>query len=233
MPIAQLSNVQPVKTVGALTDKYTKSKREAGNRSLCIEHIVYHFHGTKLRILSNHAKHFPSKVLSHPPGLWAYSITFAVGFRLRCLSGRRARRIPRTTCTETEVNTKRPAPKLRILKDLSALLRAFFISKVCVRKASWLAGASINSNSNIDNVFEGRKEVVQISVGHIKRHVPYEQSPSWPNNWWPSSSQTCSGVLDLHGHRTTFEEFQVHRLDGLLRSGWVFKFDIAKTVCTH
>lgn len=44
-----------------------------------------------------------------------------------------------------------------------------------MRKASWLAGASINGNADVDDVLDATEKIAEVSVRHFKRHVANEE----------------------------------------------------------
>jgi hypothetical protein len=59
------------------------------------------------------------------------------------------------------------------------LLHAFHgtldIDKVGMSETSWLSSSSINRNSDVSYVSDAFEQVIQISIGHLKGHVPYEK----------------------------------------------------------
>ncbi len=46
-------------------------------------------------------------------------------------------------------------------------------------ETSWLAGAAVNGNTNVDNVLDVAEKLVQVGVGHLESEVADEEGLGW------------------------------------------------------
>lgn len=64
-------------------------------------------------------------------------------------------------------------------EELLSLDGALSIDEVSVCKTSWLAGVSVNGNSDIKHVANLAEELVQVGIGHLEGKVADEEGLGW------------------------------------------------------
>jgi hypothetical protein len=153
---------------------------------------------------------------------WVPSITISV-------SRRSVRAKPITTAlsgTSTEIHSQGTAIDLLPHKSFLALNSTLHIDEVSVSETSWLAGSSINGNTDINDASNVTEELVEICVGHLEGEVADEEGL-----WGRVLSVLALGLVHVvDDEAAAFEDGLVLGFDG--GGGLVdgFEFDIAESV---
>lgn len=75
------------------------------------------------------------------------------------------------------------------VKDLQPLGGALNVNKICVRETSWLAGAPVDGNPDVEDIADITEELVEIGIGQLVGEVTDEERlgraafPLW--RWMP------------------------------------------------
>lgn len=142
--------------------------------------------------------------------LWASTLTIAES---------RASRASR------EVNTERSVVDRLALENLKSLLSGRNISEVSVSESSWLTSATVNGNTDVNNVLDVAEQLVEIGIGHLKSEVADEQSLGW--------GVLLAGLLGVghvvDDHAAAGEEGVVEVLNGLGGGLNVLELDVSES----
>lgn len=90
-----------------------------------------------------------------------------------------------TTSTESwlgagrEINSQGAVVNGLALELLHSLLSGSDIGEVGVGETSWLTGAAVNGNTDVDNVLDVAEELVQVGIGHLESEVADEEGLGW------------------------------------------------------
>ena len=92
-------------------------------------------------------------------------------------------------------------------------------------ESSWLASASVNGNTDINDISNITEELVEISIGHLEGKVADEESLGW----WVCDVLTTGLVLVVDDETAAFEDLLVLSFDG--SGGLVngFEFDVSES----
>lgn len=110
------------------------------------------------------------------------------------------------------------------LELLHGLLSRRDISEISVSESTWLAGAAVNGNTDVNDVLDIAEQLVQVGVGHLEWEIADKEGLGW-------------GVLGTVGlrvdhvvdnHAAAGEEGVVKVLDGLGGGGDVLEGDISE-----
>jgi len=96
------------------------------------------------------------------------------------------------------------------LESLHALGGALNINKVGVGESSWLTGASVNGNTDINDISDITEELVEISIRHLEGKIADEESLGW----WVCGWLTAGLVLVVDDETAAFEDLLVLAFDG-------------------
>lgn len=123
------------------------------------------------------------------------------------------------------VNTEGTVVNRLALELLHGLLSRRDISEISVSESTWLAGAAVNGNTDVNDVLDIAEQLVQVGVGHLEWEVADEEGLGW-------------GVLGTVGlrvdhvvndHAAAGEEGIVEVLDGLGGGGDILEGNISES----
>lgn len=102
-------------------------------------------------------------------------------------------------------------------------------------KPSWPARPPVNGNSDVNDVANATKQCIEISVGHLKRHITNKQGFARGVlrsgfTWARVGRARTFRVGEGNVQTTTFEELLVEVIDRTLRSCGVLEFDVGKPI---
>jgi hypothetical protein len=80
----------------------------------------------------------------------------------------------RLSGASTEIHSQLAAINLLASKRCKATLRTFDIDEVCMCETSWLASASVNGYSDINDISNITEEPVEVGIGHFKGKIANE-----------------------------------------------------------
>lgn len=89
-----------------------------------------------------------------------------------------------------KVHPQTPAVDILVLKNLLCLSSAGHIDEVGVGETSGLASPPINGDTDVHYVANVTEQIVQVLVGHLKRHVSDEERLGW----WVGSEAAVAHV---------------------------------------
>jgi hypothetical protein len=144
----------------------------------------------------------------------------------RCLSARLA-----------EVYTELPSVDGLLLQHLPGTGGAGNIDEVGMGEASGLSGPPVDGNTDIHDVANVAEEVVEVLVGHFKRHVSDEKSLGGRVALTKATGGAAGpgvglGRVELDNEVATFEDLHVEVVDGSLCVGNALELDVSETAVT-
>lgn len=123
------------------------------------------------------------------------------------------------------INSQLATVDLLVLKCFKALRCAFHINEICVCETSWLASASVDGYSDINDIADIAEELVEISIRHLECKVANEQGLAG----WVVDSVALGLRLVVHNQSAAFENTLVLGLNGGSSLRGAFEFDISES----
>jgi len=108
------------------------------------------------------------------------------------------------------INSQNAAIDLLTLESLHTLNGALHINEVCVGESSWLAGASVNGNTDINDISNVTEELVEVRVGHFEGKVTDEEGLGR----WVAVFRTAGLALVVDNETAAFINCLMLGLDG-------------------
>lgn len=122
---------------------------------------------------------------------------------------------------QAEIDSQLSAVNLFLFEHLHPFHSTLDVNEIRVGEASRLARSPIDRHPHIDDIFYAPEELVQIPIGHFKRHVANEKSLT---RWVLGGRSGLLGSFvdglgskssELNTKAAAFEDFLIHSINSL------------------